>query len=1460
MRRFMKFFLVTALVLSTLGGNLAALPVANAAAADTSVRFEEIDMGWAEDAFTFPNRGGMEKVQQIESSSTDDLFVIAQLPMGNKRDIFHFGTDGTYHGLLVDRDQLAREVAGASWLAGGALDFYPEQIVFSEEADGNYLYIIHKQSDTVRPMLKYDLDAKTIVDAEVVIFSEEITSIQKVYDGLMYAAANQMDKYYTIDPTDANPSITTNTTTWGKSINSIVKEPAGSFVVKQNAYVMGNYNPAFSCDVGCIQLDGWNFSSLSVSADGSHVMGVAVHNNQANVYLNGTQQYGIDLHEYSAESAIIEVDNQGTLYVNTTYGGEILVYEYDSSSNTYKLTGSIGSERETSYIDADLKIALAENGHVFILDYYEGRLDEYDASGLYVRSMPRNLGHQLYNLAYYNGHLYAVDLNQNGAVVVISTNDLSIIDTMWEEVYDIIFTPDGQLLVALENEIQQYSVNPSNNELTLIHTYPFTGYSLSMHTDGEHVTIADVNSGWIHIINYTTYQSSQLKKDYSYSMTWMDSSGLIAQKDYNGGWQITHPDSGVLYKASEVSYGDSPLYIGDRQMMFPKTYYDEVKQEIRTELVGLRIVAPNLEDVPVFSNVQDERQVITGTSVVGNTLDLGIDFPMNGEIVRRLKIDRSSKTDIYFEEYPLIGINFAKSPGQIYHVVVGGQVGKRQAILQFNNINNDWKEGTVQFIFFEETGEIQAQFEKHQPSDGEEINLRETIDWSETRTWPIHLRSGETMRFIPKRAEFIILTGGEYVPVVLESTLGRPLAPDLQTPAFGTVFPEDTPEVTFTWDNPNADADYDRTIVLVATDPKFKNVVETKELTNETSYTMDTSHLYAGIPYYWKVVAAKTGDVVFDYSANGAFSIENWSVSLAIYDEEATSAYGTYEVLSSDLDQFIESGIAVSTSPNPSVTDAVYSTALQSPGQQRIELTGLQPDTTYYARSYAVTEWDTRYSGNISFTTLPFVHPVSLAGISFSPTVVENVYHATIPYEISSTQATYDQTLNITDARLYMNQTELMWEDNIPLQVGLNTFRAEMLLDGTPQIYTINVTREPARPNVVPPIGPSGGPTNTSVNAQQSVKQEYDIRVNGVGHKATLVSDEWIIASTATEESIVVEIEKRAWDQLFVPQGFVQVEHQEVVYRFPITEITTDSVLKQLQATEQSNLLFVLSMKWEKDKLGEIVPLDGMEVVNTPISLALQVKYENRSASIERFAKFAKLRLPVKDANFTTAVEWRPNGLAHIPTRKVQQGNQWFAEISNTTNGIFTLVQYKDSFHDVGGNWSQRIVEDMASRVIANGFEDGSYQPNTWVTRAQFAAFAVRTFGFGVMPYDRRFDDVASTDWYADAVETAVQYGIIQGYEDRTFRGEDLITREQAIAMLTRITKMMELRTEASIDHLQEYEDAYVVSEWAKADVNMALALGIIEGRGKAMLSPDAWMTRAEMAAIFYRWLTHIKR
>ncbi|WP_246067656.1 S-layer homology domain-containing protein [Paenibacillus koleovorans] len=121
------------------------------------------------------------------------------------------------------------------------------------------------------------------------------------------------------------------------------------------------------------------------------------------------------------------------------------------------------------------------------------------------------------------------------------------------------------------------------------------------------------------------------------------------------------------------------------------------------------------------------------------------------------------------------------------------------------------------------------------------------------------------------------------------------------------------------------------------------------------------------------------------------------------------------------------------------------------------------------------------------------------------------------------------------------------------------------------------------------------------------------------------------------------------------------------------------------------------------------------------------------------------------------------------------------------------------------------------------------------------------------------FSDVKGTDWYSSAIQTANAYGLIDGFNDGTFRPNDKITREQAMTIIAKAMKLTGLRdkmaAQSAEETLHSFRDTADVATWAKSGVADVVQAGIVSGRSADTLVPKGYMTRAEVAATIQRLL-----
>ncbi|MPN45686.1 Endo-1,4-beta-xylanase A [bioreactor metagenome] len=175
-------------------------------------------------------------------------------------------------------------------------------------------------------------------------------------------------------------------------------------------------------------------------------------------------------------------------------------------------------------------------------------------------------------------------------------------------------------------------------------------------------------------------------------------------------------------------------------------------------------------------------------------------------------------------------------------------------------------------------------------------------------------------------------------------------------------------------------------------------------------------------------------------------------------------------------------------------------------------------------------------------------------------------------------------------------------------------------------------------------------------------------------------------------------------------------------------------------------------------------------------------------------------------------------------------------------------------FEDVSSHWAKDAINDMGSRMIVSGIDDKNYKPNREITRAEFAAIIVRALGLSAEPGESSFSDVGDSDWFCKYINTAAKYGIISGYDDGNFKPYNKLTREQAMAIISRAMDITGLDTALKEDEIavlfSGYADSEAILNYAKDGVGACLKAGIISGRGDGKIAPKENITRAEIAVI----------
>lgn len=186
------------------------------------------------------------------------------------------------------------------------------------------------------------------------------------------------------------------------------------------------------------------------------------------------------------------------------------------------------------------------------------------------------------------------------------------------------------------------------------------------------------------------------------------------------------------------------------------------------------------------------------------------------------------------------------------------------------------------------------------------------------------------------------------------------------------------------------------------------------------------------------------------------------------------------------------------------------------------------------------------------------------------------------------------------------------------------------------------------------------------------------------------------------------------------------------------------------------------------------------------------------------------------------------------------------------------IVSIGRTFSDIKSHENQKAIEELAARNIINGKSEDIFEPESTMTRAEFATITVRSLGLPIKG-DMVFSDVTAADWYFDYIRTAYDYGIVSGISADEFNPNGTITREEAAVMTARAAKLCGLDTDMEIsgarDILAVFSDYVKASDWAMTSLAFCYDKKILPDDAME-INPKNQVTRAQIAQMLFNTLS----
>jgi hypothetical protein len=323
----------------------------------------------------------------------------------------------------------------------------------------------------------------------------------------------------------------------------------------------------------------------------------------------------------------------------------------------------------------------------------------------------------------------------------------------------------------------------------------------------------------------------------------------------------------------------------------------------------------------------------------------------------------------------------------------------------------------------------------------------------------------------------------------------------------------------------------------------------------------------------------------------------------------------------------------------------------------------------------------------------------------------------------------------------------------------------------------------------------------------------------------------------------------------------LSVKTDDIDYIIPAKEVRIDQVSKILDIEE--NLLKDIKIEIQIEKLNnklvkkitEKAKAQNYKIIFQPVEFKVVATTTSttgkvKSTEISKFKNYVEriMEVPkgVDPRKITTGIVYNVDGtFSHIPTEVFKKGDKYFAKLNSLTNSSYSIIWNPVTVSSVENHWSKIEVNDMASRLVIKNPE--TFKPDGEITRGEFAEYITKALGIYRTDVAKsgQFTDVEISNELADAISIAVDYGIIRGYPDGTFKPKAKISREEAMTMYAKAMDIVKLR-EVDNNKIESYEDKEKVSPWAYRYVKKTVSANVFNGRTKNTIAPKGTLTYAE--------------
>ena len=163
----------------------------------------------------------------------------------------------------------------------------------------------------------------------------------------------------------------------------------------------------------------------------------------------------------------------------------------------------------------------------------------------------------------------------------------------------------------------------------------------------------------------------------------------------------------------------------------------------------------------------------------------------------------------------------------------------------------------------------------------------------------------------------------------------------------------------------------------------------------------------------------------------------------------------------------------------------------------------------------------------------------------------------------------------------------------------------------------------------------------------------------------------------------------------------------------------------------------------------------------------------------------------VQGFNDVNATRWSTKHIATLANGKIVEGYPdgsfrpgnfiTRAELATIASRFDNLSPFEsNSFSDIDGHWANKYINSSAKKGWVNGYPDGSFKPDQYITRAEFVTLVNnvlerRVHKENILENARAFPDLLESKWYYEAMQEAINSHLYIRLEDTFEQWEEIV-------------------------------------------------------------------------------------